>query len=69
MKTITDYLSVRDVAKRINVSYITALGYVKSGKIKGIERGCRWFISESELDRWETNGNNKVEEVQDVTSM
>jgi len=54
-------LSVKDVASRAGVSYITALNYIKSGKILGIEKGGRWVVMENEMIRWETEGNRKNE--------
>lgn len=54
-------LSVKDVASRAGVSYITALNYIKSGKILGIEKGGRWVVSAEEMQRWETEGNRKID--------
>lgn len=50
-----------EAAEQLGVSYRTALKYVTAGVLKGIRRGGRWKILQSELERFEKEGNAKGE--------
>ena len=54
-------ISIKEIASREGVSYITALNWVKDEKIHGVFKGGRWEIMESEYQRWCREGNRKDE--------
>jgi excisionase family DNA binding protein len=55
--TKKEYFTVKDVAKELGVTYITALGYIKKGLMEGIRVGGQWRISLEELERFKREGN------------
>ena len=47
------YLTVRDIAERMQVSEYTVCVWLKSGKLRGAKvGGFRWRISEDALDEY-----------------
>lgn len=54
-----EYLNVKDVSVALDVSYITALSYIKNGYLLGIKQGGQWKISKEELRRFMREGNRK----------
>jgi len=52
--------NLKEVAEKLNVSYLTAKTYHKKGRIKGQRIGRSILITEDELQRF-VNGGSKVE--------
>lgn len=57
-------ISVRELAKELGVNYITALGYIHDGKIRGIKIGGQWKVSMEEVQRFLAQGNHPDSEPQ-----
>lgn len=51
-------ISVKKLAQLLGVNYITALGYVHDGKIRGIKIGGQWRVSMEEVERFLSQGNH-----------
>lgn len=49
-------LTIKDVARELNVHEITIFRHIKNGDIKGVKIGKSWRISQEELDRIKHNG-------------
>ena len=47
-KVITQY-SLKDIQEKLQISKVTALKLVQSGKIKAQKIGRRWWINEEDL--------------------
>lgn len=58
-------ISVRELSREIGVNYITALGYIHDGKIKGIKIGGQWKVAREEVDRFLQLGNHPDSEPRD----
>lgn len=56
---IDGLLKPKDVAAILDVSYITVMNYIKSGRLKAFKRGGQWRITPRELDRFITKGNRQ----------
>lgn len=50
--------SVKEVADELDVCYSTALKLLHSGRMKGIQQGGRWYVTEAELRRYYSEGNH-----------
>lgn len=50
-------IGVKEAAHYLKISYTTALKYIRSGALRAVRRGGRWFTSEEELGRFEREGN------------
>jgi excisionase family DNA binding protein len=48
--------NLKEVAEKLNVSYLTAKTYHKNGRIKGQRIGRSILVTEDELQRFVTNG-------------
>lgn len=46
-------LSLTEVAARLGVHYMTAYRYVRTGRLRGRQRGTKWEVSESDVRRFE----------------
>ncbi len=49
--------TIKELAETLGVHYITALNYVRRGRLKAIKIGGQWRVLESELERFMTEGN------------
>ena len=47
-----DFMSIREVAKRVGMSYMTILKFVQQGSIKAVKIGGRWRVSLTEYNRF-----------------
>jgi excisionase family DNA binding protein len=57
------YLKVNEVAAELEVSYASALSYIRKGHLKAIRAGGRWKVKDTEVQRFKREGNlKKVEE-------
>lgn len=51
-------MTIKEIARELQVSYITALNFVKSGKIRGGRQiGRDWRIPRAEFERFLQEGN------------
>jgi excisionase family DNA binding protein len=48
---VNNYLSTREVAASLRVSYNTVMGWVYGQKIIVVRRGRWWFIHKEEVER------------------
>jgi len=55
-------LSVKEVADKLEVSYPTALKYIKRFIPGAIRRGGRWFVPEEAVEQFAATGNPIEEE-------
>ncbi len=53
-----ELLSVKDVAKNLNISAYTAAEWIRAGKIKAYKVGRLWRVEQSELQKF-VNGDGK----------
>ena len=51
------YHTVKEIAEALDVSYVTALRYIKKGLLKSIRIGGQWRIPAEELSRFIREGN------------
>lgn len=51
-------IGIKELARKLGVNYITALGYVHDQKIKGVRVGGRWSVPTEELERFLREGNH-----------
>lgn len=49
-------LSIKEVAKELNLHELTIFRHIHNGKIKGIKIGNTWRIDEKELERIKREG-------------
>jgi excisionase family DNA binding protein len=59
--SISKYLTVKEVAIDLGVSYITALKYIHNNMLKGIRIGGQWRVTPEELERFKQEGNRSKE--------
>ncbi len=52
--------NLREVAEKLNVSYLTAKTYHKAGRIKGQRIGRSILVTEEELQRFVSGGKQEV---------
>lgn len=54
---MAELLTIKEVAEGLGVTYITALRYVRSGKMRGVRLGGQWRVARAELERFAAEGN------------
>lgn len=52
---MNDYLTVREAAEALGVTYPTIMGWVYRRKIDAVKRAHRWFVHASEVERIRSN--------------
>lgn len=50
-------LQVKDVARELDVSYVTVINYINRGYIEARKVGGQWRITPAELERFKKEGN------------
>lgn len=56
--TKEEELGVKEAADELGVLYITALGYIHKGQLRGLRKGGKWKVPRSELERFKAEGNH-----------
>jgi excisionase family DNA binding protein len=54
-----DFISIREVARRVGMSYMTILTYVKEGRLNAIKVGGRWRVSVKDYEKF-TEGHYDI---------
>ncbi len=57
IKLQLDWLTIQDVAVRLDKHYNTVVNYIRSGKLKAVKVGGQWRVTSEELLRFRTQGN------------
>lgn len=52
-----DWLTIHEVAVRLDLHYQTVINFIRSGKLKAIKVGGQWRVTSEELLRFRTQGN------------
>ena len=47
-----EYYSIDEVAKMLNVAYLTVYRWVRSGKLKAVRAGKQYRIKKTDLDKF-----------------
>jgi excisionase family DNA binding protein len=55
MKEFVSYLSVSNVAKKLGVTNVTVINYIKRGELQAIKLGKSWRIAPEEFDTFIEN--------------
>jgi len=53
MPVIAGYLTAKEAAEKIGVSYEQVTRYLNSGRLKGCRVGREWLVAESAVDKFE----------------
>lgn len=48
---VMEYLTTREAAAALDVTYQTLMGWIYNGKIRAFRRGTPWFITCEEVER------------------
>ncbi len=54
-----ELLSVKEVAKTLNISAYTAAEWIRAGKIKASKVGKLWRVEQSELQKFISDGRKE----------
>lgn len=55
---MSEDITIKEIAERLEVSYITALNYVRNGQIRGGRQiGRIWKVPKEEFERFLKDGN------------
>jgi len=52
--------SLREVAKKLKVSYNTVLRWVSSGKLPALKAGIQWRVTEEDLEKFLKNNTERA---------